>query len=99
MLYVDLLMVNFAFACSNWFYSYFVFLYKNKKIFFNVRVPRILLLQQGKTYEQNELKNLKALLDLCSNSAPFFYFILKSIFLEDKTFNKKPNYALQIPIK
>ena len=56
MLYVDLLMVNFAFACSNWFYSYFVFLYKNKKIFFDVRVPRILLLQQGKTYEQNELK-------------------------------------------
>ena len=29
------------------------------------------------------------LLDLCSNSAPFFYFILKSIFLEDKDFQQK----------
>ena len=57
MLYVDLLMVNFAFACLNWFYSCFVFLYKNKKIFFDERVLRILLLQQRKTYEQKELKN------------------------------------------
>ena len=30
-----------------------------------------------------------AVLDLCSNSAPFFYFILKSIFLEDKDFQQK----------